>query len=217
MKDYSKIASKYGVIDSYMDTSDYIESYKINRKHKFAEIVYMCGWHHTEPLNETTEEELATKQKEQLEEMRDILEHKIDSRIHWQGSLLFLYSTNTALQYIMGNWFSGTCWLLVAGIHFGECYFPYKLKKEMSLVSWIIDNKEYVDQVIQKEVDSKMPKTEKTNTMNLIKTEYPTDLVPYSENMYEEGINLNNIDELKPRQLKKLKKQAQKIRGKEHV
>lgn len=217
MKNYSRIASKYGVIGSYMDTSDYVESYKINRNHKFAEIVYMSGWRHTEPLTETTEEELETKQKNQLLEMRDRLEPKIDSRIRWQGSLLFLYGTNTLLQYTVGHWFAGTCWLLGAGIYFGQCYFPYKLKKEMSLVAWIMDNKEYVDQVIQKEVDAKMPKTEETNTMNLIKREYPTDLVPYSENMYEEGINLNNIDELKPRQLKKLKKKAQRIREMKYV
>ena len=78
-----------------MDTSDYIESYRINKEHKFAEIVYMSGWHHIEALNENTEAELESKQKEQLQEMQDKLEPKIDSRIRWQGSLLFLYGTNS--------------------------------------------------------------------------------------------------------------------------
>ncbi len=217
MKNYSKIASKYGVIGSFMDTSDYIESYRINREHKFAEIVYMSGWRHTEALNEKTEEELEAKQKEQLKEMQEKLEPKIDSRIRWQGSLLFLYGTNTLLQYTVGHWFAGTCWLLGAGIYFGQTYFPYKLKKEMNLVKWIMDNKKYVDQVIQEEVDKKMPKTTETNTMIPVKQEYPTDLVPYSEKLYEEGINLSNIDELKVKQLKQLKKKATKIRGIKYV
>ena len=216
MKNYSRIASKYGVIGSYMDASDYIESYRINKEHKFAEIVYMSGWHHTEALNENTEVKLESKQKEQLQEMQDKLEPKIDSRIRWQGSLLFLYGTNTLLQYTIGHWFAGTCWLLGAGIHFGQCYFPYKLKKEMNLVSWIIEHKNQVDEVIKSEVDKYLPKNKNTNTMNPVRCEYPTDLVPYSEKLYEEGINLSNIDELKVKQLKHLQKKVIKA-GKKNV
>lgn len=217
MKNYSKLASKYGVIGSYMDTSDYVESYKINKEHKYVEIVHMSGWRHIEELNENTKKNLDEKQQAQLLEMRDRLDPKIDSRIRWQGSLLFLYGTNTLLQYSVGHWFAGTCWLLGAGIYFGQSYFPYKLKKEMHLVSWIMDNKRYVDQVIKTEVERKMPETTETNTMIPVKKEYPTGLVPYSENLYEEGINLSNIDELKVKDLRKLKKKATKLRGESYV
>jgi hypothetical protein len=217
MKNYSRIASKYGVIGSFMDTSNYIESYKINHQHQYVEIVHMSGWRHIETLDENTKKSLDQKQLEQLDEMREKINPKIDSRIHWQGSLLFLYGTNTLLQYSVGHWFAGTCWLLGAGIYFGQTYFPYKLKKEMTLVKWIMDNKKYVDQVIQEEVEEKMPKTTERNTMIPVKQEYPTDLVAYSERLYEEGINLSNIDELKIKQLKKLKKKATKVRGKSYV
>jgi hypothetical protein len=40
MKDYSKIATKYGVIGCYIDTSDFIESYKINRENNYVEIKF---------------------------------------------------------------------------------------------------------------------------------------------------------------------------------
>lgn len=217
MKNYSLLASKYGVIGSHMDTFDYISNYKINRENNYVEITHMSGWKKKEELKEDTIQKLDKQQRDQLDAMRDKINPKIDSRIHWQSTLLFLYGTNTLLQYSQQHWFAGSCWLAGAGIYFAQCYFPYKLKKEMSLVAWIMDNKEYVDQVIQREVSDKMPKTEETNTMNLVKVDYPTDLVPYSETMYEEGINLSNIDELKVGQLKKLKKKATQVRGKRYV
>ena len=217
MKNYSKIASKYGVIGSYMDTRDYIETYQINKESKYVKINYMTGWYTIEELQEDTQEQLDEQMREQLREMQDRLNPKIDSRIHWQGSLLFLYGMNTVLQFTVGHPFAGTCWLLGAGIYFGQTYFPYKLKKEMNLVSWIIDNKEYVNQVIKTEVESKMPKTIETNTMIPVKKEYPTDLVPYPEKIYEEGISLNNIDDVKVKTLRKLKKKAIKLRGGKYV
>ena len=42
----------------------------------------------------------------------------------------------------------------------------------------------------------------------MITPKYPTDLVPYSESMYEEGISLNNIDELTNKQLRGLKRKV---------
>lgn len=217
MKNYSKLASKYGVIGSYMDTRNYIGEYKINRESKYVKINYMTGWYEIEELQEDTEEKLNQQMRDQLREMQYRLDPKIDSRIRWQGSLLFLYGLNTVLQFSVGHPFAGTCWLLGAGIYFGQSYFPYKLKKEMNLVSWIIDNKEYVNQVIKTEVERKMPETTETNTMIPVKKDYPTGLVPYSENLYEEGINLCNIDELKVKDLRKLKKKATKLRGESYV
>ena len=58
MKNYSKIASKYGVIGSYMDTRNYIGEYKINRESKYVKINYMTGWYEIEELQEDTEEKL---------------------------------------------------------------------------------------------------------------------------------------------------------------
>ena len=60
MKNYSKIASKYGVIGSYMDTRDYIETYQINKESKYVKINYMSGWYKTEELQEDTQEQLET-------------------------------------------------------------------------------------------------------------------------------------------------------------
>lgn len=107
--------------------------------------------------------------------------------------------------------------LLAGSIYFRLSYLPYKLKKEIKLVTWVIENKEYVDEVIKTEVERKMPVTTETDTMIPVKQEYPTGLVPYSENLYEEGINLNNIDELNVKVLRKLKKKATKIRGEKDV
>lgn len=210
MKDYSRIARKYGVIDSYMKTNDYIESYKINKENNFVEIVFMDGARRIDPIYEGLIEELDEVQLDQLQEMYKQLSPKIDNRIRWQGGLFFLNGTNAALQYTVGHWFAGTCWLLASGLYFSQCYFPHKLKKEMQLVSWIMDHKELVDQMIKTEVDSHMISADNMHTTNLVKPDYPTDLVPYSEDIYQEGINLSNIDQIKVKELKKIKKKIVK-------
>ena len=217
MKDYSKIASKYGVIGCYIDTSDFIESYKINREQNCVEIVFMDDEHRTDPLYEGLIEELDERQLEQLDIMREKINPRIDSRLELYTPLIALYGVNTILQYSLGNWLAGTCWLLGGSVYSYLIYPPYKLKKEMTLVKWTMDNKEYVDEIIKKEVEEKHPKTIETNTLNPVKAPYPTTVVPYSENLYEDGINLSNIDELSIKQLKKLKKQATKLRGKSYV
>ena len=177
----------------------------------------MSGHSKVEELQKETKEILDFKQQLQFREMKDKLEPDIDSRIRWQGTIFLFDATNSLLQFTTGNWLAGTCWLLAGSIYFRLSYLPYKLKKEIKLVTWVIENKEYVDEVIKTEVERKMPITTETDTMIPVKQEYPTGLVPYSENLYEEGINLNNIDELNVKVLRKLKKKATKIRGEKDV
>lgn len=210
MKDYSRIAIKYGLVNCYMDTSDFIESYEIKKEHNHVEIKYMNGITHRFKLTENTKKELDEIQLEQLNQMVNEINPEIDKKIRSYKPIVGLHGINVLLNYTLGNWIAGTCWLISTGIWSSYCYFPYKLKKEINMVKWFIDNKDSVNQIIKEEVEEKMPEIEE-NTMIPVRREYPKDLVPYSENLYEEGINLSNIDELNMKQLKKLKKKALKL------
>ena len=75
------------------------------------------------------------------------------------------------------------------------------------MIGWIIDNKKDADSVIHRDVDSKR-KTDLSQLTPVVDYSVYPDDAPYAEEMYNNGINLNNISELSTKQLQKLKKKT---------
>ena len=80
---------------------------------------------------------------------------------------------------------------------------PYKLKKEIQLVSWIYDNKDKVNELIKEETKGM------NQTQNIA-----CETFPYPKEIIDDGINLNNIELLEVKQLSKIKR---KIKNREKI
>ena len=201
MKDYISEARKYNV---RIYNNDYLRKYKIHKDAKYVELFYMGDVYDTKYLEEVNEESLIKQQRDDLREIESKVKQKTDFDVKSGFIVSSLYFVlGTALSTI-GR--SNIAWYVWANYFLFKALRPMKLRKDIALTGWIIDNKDKVNEVIKDEVDSKRETTTETNTLNMITPKYPIDLVPYSESMYEEGINLNNIDELSYKTLKKLKR-----------
>ncbi|MBQ7105053.1 MAG: hypothetical protein IJN90_04280 [Bacilli bacterium] len=217
MKDYIYEAKKHGLtIYSPSYKSDYIKGYTLNRENNYVLIKYADGRLENKEIEENTISELNDSMKRTFDFYCEKIFPKVKEQIGWKGGIVGLDLINASLNLSLQNYFSGFCWLTCAALYYIQIHAPLKLQRELKLVSWIYDNKDKVNEVIKEEVDSKIEKPEITATTNNLPTlEYPTSLVPYSEEMYEEGINLNNIDSLDNKTLRKLKRKVlKKERGK---
>lgn len=210
MKNYINEARKHSItIYPSCLESNLIASYTLNKESSHVSIKYLDGQSLTEEIQETTEEELNTSLDETLDFYRQKIIPKINQQIGWKWSLVFLDLLNSSLQYATQNYFAGTCWLTCASLYYLQIHGPYKLKREIELVSWFHDHEQQANEVIKSEVESKIQRPEiTTQTLNIPTYEYPQDLVPYPKNIYEYGLNLNNIHELNNKQLRKLKRKV---------
>lgn len=210
MKDYKTMARKSG-LSIYTNSFDRerVQKYVLNRDNNFVNIKYMDGRYEDKPASDVDIAKLDENQNNTLYDLKKEIFPKVDHELRWKGFLVCLDLLNSILQYSLSNWIAGSCWLTCTGIYFFQTYRPYCLKREMKLVSWINDNKDDVNAVIREEVYKKMDKPV-TNKYAINKPtyKYPTDSVPYSEEIYENGISLNNIDELSNRELRKLKRKV---------
>jgi len=210
MKDYSYEARRRGLyVSRYFFDDDNVKEYFLCRDNNTIEIKYMNGDYKSKQLSEVDMDEINDSQRRALETLKKEIFPAANKKIALNGSLCGLHMFNSILHYLNGNYFAGSCWLTSSGAWFFMTYPSYQLKREMKLVSWIYDNKDQVNEVIKEDVQSNMqiPELASSNDKNII-YEYPKELVPYSEELYTEGINLNNISELKPRQLRKLKRKT---------
>lgn len=210
MKDYVTMAGNMGlhIYQSVFDEPE-IKNYKINRKNNNVEITYMTGCTTYEELKDTTKEELDEKQRQQLEELKSKIYPKVDQKLRFNGPIGGLYAFNGLLNSVLCRWGLGLIWFSASFFYSTTFLRPLKLKKDMELSGWIHDNREDVNKIIQAEVERKMDKPQITaETINMPMRKYPTEKVLYSESMYEEGISLNNIDELSIYQLYRLKRKV---------
>ena len=203
MKDYISEARKYNV---RIYDNDYLRKYKIHKEAKYAELFYMGGGYGIKNLEEVNEESLIKQQREDLREIENQVKQKTDFDVKAGFIVSSLYFGTGAVLSAIGRSNVVAIWILWGSNFLYKALRPMRLRKDIAMTGWIIDNKEKVDRVLREEVDSKRKPIENTNTLNAIIPKYPTDLVPYSQSMYEEGINLNNIDELSYKTLKKLKR-----------
>ena len=213
MKNYRMEALRTGIEYNCEELNKCIQKYHINKDTGKVTVKYMNLYTETIDFSEEKVKELETKQHQDFDKVKRTLMFKISdnsSYLIFKGSI-YLVEGNI-INYIFGIFNSskpsllgtllvstvGICKMLEASVH-------YKLERNLNLVSWIIENKEAVDKTIKEEVEAKA--TYEKSSINRVLI-YPKDLVPYSESMYEEGITLNNIDELSDRQLSKIKRKT---------
>ena len=206
MKDYIREAKKINV---HIFNAKYLQKYKIHREAEYVELYYMNGSYDTKYLNEVTEEELKIKQRNDLRDIEKSVIERTNFDVKFGSIVSASYFTLGTLFSIIKNT-NIAVWFTWGGYFLFKALRPMKLRKDIALAGWICDNQDKVNEIIKEEVDSKREQTTSTNTLNMITPKYPTDLVPYSESMYQEGINLNNIDELDTKTLRKLKRKVMK-------
>lgn len=199
MKNYIKEARKSGITTLSLPSSKYIQKYVINKEHKYVEITYMNGRRGIQSLGETTEQELKQKQEEHFSDMTRKLSSKINEETRWKKSLVFIFSSCACSNFIASNFFAGTLNLACSACWGISIYKPLKLQKELQLASWIYEQKENVNKLIEAQTESKV------KTQNIDYSSFP-----YPKEIIENGINLNNMELLDVKQLKKLKRDVKK-------
>ena len=115
------------------------------------------------------------------------------------GADIFLSTAN----FITGNTMGGIAFLLL-GTSMSLNKTGSRVYSEMKVISWLLENKDKVDRMIKEDVESYSSK----DTMNFV---YPYEEVLYPREMYEEGINLNNIEDLTTKELKFIKKKTKQM------
>ena len=211
MKNYIDRAKTNGIhIYTSRQEDLYLKKYRLIRDNKFVEIERLNGRREQFEVEEDTIKNLDSDLEKTLDFYNEKVDKEINKSLSLKGVLISLHFTNAVLNWSLGNIFSACCWTACTGLCYLQIHNPLMLKRELKLVSWINENKDRVNEVIREEVDSKREKNTSTNTLNPVISKYPTELVPYSESMYEEGINLNNMDELTTKQLRVLKRKVLK-------
>lgn len=212
MKNYVEEARRIRINLNERYNYRYLKNYSINRSRNYLELRYMNGDIDRKFLDDHQKEEYDEIQREDLRILEENLKEKSGFDIGYNSSIAGVYAL-IGTTLLANNNIGGIVWLTWIGYFLTKAIRPLKLRKDIQLAAWIYDNKEDVNEVIRKDVESKMERGEITaTTNNAPEPKYPTDLVQYSRSMYENGIDLNNIDELSNQQLRKLKRMVKRKR-----
>lgn len=213
MKDYVSEARRLDL--SIYGCSHLMQSYSINRHANHVRINYFNGISDFKELDKTDLDELDKKHEHDFVEMKEtIVRHaKRESRFYGiMGAVYF--GVGVALRFFR-SYPSGVIWLTGSGYYFSKASRPWRLQKDLQLTSWIYDHRKQADKVIQTEVlenvSQNKDETTKTNNARMSDADYPYEKVPYSKEMYDEGINLNNINDISYRDMKKLKRKVLRL------
>ena len=206
MKNYINEARSHNV--RIYNGSKYLQSYRINRENNFVSLKYMNGYTDIIDLKEISKEELDKRQRDDLNEIEKEVKEKTSFEIKYNGIVSGAYIVIGTLLRTMGN--AGSfVWLVWSGYFLSKAIRPLRLRKDIQLAGWIYDNKDKVNEVIQDEVYEKAPNLKITATTNNAPLDvYPYAEVPYPKEMFENGIDLNNIDYLNNKQLRSLKRKV---------
>ncbi len=194
----------------------WILDYKINREQHFVEITQWNG--RTKKIyfrsggDKDIQQTLDKMQKDQFDKMVEAIEKDLKVEITNETflNLVFLGLGVAAapVSLLAGGFFASFTLVSLPSAH-----LKLKLKRDLHLIGWIIDNKKDADSVIHRDVDSKR-KTDLSQLTPVVDYSVYPDDAPYSEEMYNNGINLNNISELSTKQLQKLKKKTMSFQEK---
>ena len=200
MYNYISLAQRNGIHISNKMYDTTIRKYQLNKENNLVRIEYMDGLTEIVPLEETSLEQLKQDQEQSFYKI------KRKTGVHvgmMNGIKLTLLSTDIFLStanFIIGNTLGGVAFLML-GTSMALNKTGFKVYSEMKTVSWLLKNKDKVDAMIKEEVETYSSK----DTMNLV---YPYKEVLYPIEMYEAGIDLNNIEDLTHKQLKLIKKKT---------
>lgn len=205
----------HAVTEKGVTNKNWILDYKINREHHYVEITQWNGrekkiyFHRGQ--DKVMQETLDKMQKDQFDKMVEAMEKDLKVSITNDAFLnlacLGLGVAAASVSLLAGGFFASFTLLSLPSLE------KLKLKRDLHLIGWIIDNKKDVDRVIHHDVDSKRKVDLSQLTPFIDYSVYPNN-VPYSEEMYNNGINLNNISELSNRELQKLKRKTMSFQEK---
>lgn len=200
MYNYISLAKTGGIIISNKMYETTIQNYHITKENDYVKVEYMNGKTKYVPLKDETLQELKEDQEQSFKKIkRKVGIHSgimNGFKITLLGADIFLSTAN----FLTGNTLSGVAFLLL-GTSMALNKTGSKVYREMKVVSWLLENQDKVNAMIRDDVDSYI--TDGTN--NFV---YPSEEVLYPRSMYEDGINLNNIEDLTPKELKLIKKKT---------
>lgn len=213
MKDYVREARRLNL--SVYGCSHLMQSYSINRHANYVRINYFDGTTDLKDLDKTDLDDLDKKHERDFVEMKEkVVKHaKHESTFYGIMSVVY-FGVGVALRFFR-SYASGVIWLTGSGYYFSKASRPWRLKKDIQLTGWIYDHRKQADKVIQSEVLENVNQNKDdmtmTNNARMLDSDYPYEKVPYSKEMYDEGINLNNINDISYRDMKKLKRKVLRL------
>jgi len=186
-----------------------ILKYKVVENSPYVEITYFNGYTDLRSIEEVSIDEIKMKQCSSFYEMcKDV---KGEANDFFSSSLCFcfLMAVNSVAFCEINRPFAAIGSLvctLPCCILWGSPVF--RLVKEINDTRWIINNKDIVDKVISEDYDK--AHTVKSNGDTLIPTKILSGELHYPEELYEDGITLNNVDLLSRKEIAKLKRKVMK-------
>ncbi len=213
MKNYylelGRIFPSYRERTTNLDDEEIVSKYKIVKNSPYVEFTYFNGYTECELIDEVSIDEIKEKQRVSFDEMCDDVEKKANLYLLFCWCVYFSMLVPSCLDS-----------KLVASISGIVCTFPcyvwwgvpaFRLVKEIKDTRWIIENKDDVDRIIKEDYDKAY--TLGGNEDTLIPTKILSGELHYPEELYEDGISLNNIDLLSRKEIAKLKRKVIKRRG----
>lgn len=202
MKNYLQKSNRLGIVIKKWHKKDFIQKYKINKEKQNVQIAYMCGFVIKLPLNDNTEEELQVIQQNHFNEIKEKLTEGVDLGVKIDAVLTTMSLIGAIDSFTDSHVVLGSICLFALGLYSTYTFNALQLKKNIQLTSWIYENKESVDRLIEKETKSMV----KTQNIDYSTLDYPKEII-------EEGITLNNIDLLSNKELKKIKRKVKENRS----
>ncbi len=202
MYNYISLAQNGGIFISNKMYGTTIKNYRLNKENDHIRIEYMNGCTKIVPIEEMSLEEVKQEQEKGFRKIKR--KAGIHSgimngfKITLLGADIFLSTAN----FLTGNNLGGFAFLMF-GTSMALNKTGSKVYSELKTISWLLDNRDKVNAMIREDVDSYI--TDSTN--NFV---YPEEEVLYPKAMYEEGINLDNIENLTPKELKLIKKKTKR-------
>ncbi len=197
MYNYISLAQNSGIFISNKMYNTTIQNYHLTKESDYIRIEYMDGHTKVVPTKEVSLEEIKQEQEKSFRKIkrRAGIHSGIMNgfKITLLGADVFLSTAN----FLTGNTLGGVAFLLL-GTSMSLNKTGSKVYREMKNISWLLENQDKVNAMIREDVDGYI--TDSTN--NFV---YPSEEVIYPQTMYEEGINLNNIESLTPKELKLIK------------
>lgn len=200
MYNYISLAQNNGIFISNKMYNTTIQNYHLTKENDHIKIEYMDGRTKIVPTKEVSLEEIKQEQEKSFRKIkRKVGIHSgimNGIKITLLGADVFLSTAN----FLTGNTLGGVAFLLL-GTSMSLNKTGSKVYREMKTISWLLENEDKVNQMIREDVDSYII----DSTNNFV---YPEEEVIYPKTMYDEGINLNNIESLTPKELRLIKRKT---------
>lgn len=196
-------------IDLHPELLNGVRHYQLNRDNNNILVTSWSGETKIVPLSVEKVDELAADQRKQLDTIiasNDTLKKDSQDNFKLFAKLMGILGIANIGFFIYGGVILGSCMalgivgsvlatLILEDFDCVKVFFKsHKLGDELDLVSWTADHSDQVNEVIKEEVKKE------TNDK-----EHMDDSAFYPEEIYENGVSLNNVDCIPVKTLKKIR------------